>query len=522
MTASVSPNAASATCHESGLRYVVESLACLALAVMLVRALAVEGYIISTGSMAPFLLGYHKQVVCPECQFPFAVGVPVEDDPSAHGPVTCPNCGQGPIELGQVPRNEGDQLLVQKLSYLFRRPWRWEIVVFQNPSRPTQAYVKRVIGLPGEEVQVLAGDVWINGELVRKDLAEQRSTRIPIDSHAHRPQGRDDLRWQADDGWKTTASGFEFSANRSPAHSTGDGRGEGASSDRGEALGPLTLALSPDARERGPGKDASLAWVTYRGDAPKRVGTQPPKSVLQTWPADDYAYNALVERSTRYLVRDVMAAMQIELQRGRGEFSLVMSDGQQTFEVRLAAGDRELRLFVDGHAQPDETAKLSGPLWQNTLLIEMSLFDRQFLFALGGQTIFTRKLNGFAGEGRNGRRAGEAAGSNGGSPVRFGARDLHVNVSELTLYRDVFYTRGDGRHGVGQPHQLGPDEYFFLGDNSPVSLDSRSWADAVVRDHMLIGKPFLVHLPSRPGRVKVGSAELHIRVPDWSRIRYIR
>ncbi len=531
MTASVSPNAASATCHESGLRYVVESLACLALAVMLVRALAVEGYIISTGSMAPFLLGYHKQVVCPECQFSFAVGVPIEDDPSTHGSVTCPNCGQGPIDLEKVPRNEGDQLLVQKLSYLFRRPWRWEIVVFQNPSRPTQAYVKRVIGLPGEEVQVLAGDVWINGELVHKNLAEQRSTRIPIDSHAHRRRGRDDLRWQADDGWKMTSSGFELAANLSPAHSAGDGRDEGASSAAGRGFDPLTLAFTPDAGERGPdgvagergpGRDASFAWVTYCGVAPKRVEAQPSKSVAQAWPADDYAYNGLVERSTRYLVRDVMAAMQIELQHGRGEFSLVMSDGRQTFEVRLAAGDRELRLFVDGHDQPDETAKLSGPLWQNPMLVEMSLFDRQLLFALGGQTIFTRQLNVFTGEDLNGRRASEAAGSNGGSPVRFGARDLHVNIRELTLYRDVYYTRGDGRHGVGQPHKLGLDEYFFLGDNSPLSLDSRSWTDAVVRDHMLIGKPFLVHLPSRPGRIKVGSAELHIRVPDWSRIRYIR
>ena len=136
------------------MRYIVESLVSLALAVLLVRSFVVEGYIISTGSMAPFLLGYHKQVVCPACRLPFAVGIPVEDSAETVGPVACPNCGQHQIDLSHVPRNEGDQLLVQKFAYHFRRPKRWEVVVFQNPNRPTKAYVKRVIGLPGEQIQI--------------------------------------------------------------------------------------------------------------------------------------------------------------------------------------------------------------------------------------------------------------------------------------------------------------------------------------------------------------------------------
>ena len=123
---------------------------------------------------------------------------------------------------------------------------------------------------------------------------------------------------------------------------------------------------------------------------------------------------------------------------------------------------------------------------------------------------------------KNGEDAAKNSALEDVGPVRFSAQNLHVSVSDLTLYRDVYYTRGDGRHGVNEPYQLSSDEYFFLGDNSPVSLDSRSWTNAIVRDHMLIGKPFLVHLPSRPGRVKLGSAEWHIRVPDWGRIRYIR
>jgi len=160
---------------------------------------------------------------------------------------------------------------------------------------------------------------------------------------------------------------------------------------------------------------------------------------------------------------------------------------------------------------------LESQLWRRPMLLEMSLFDRQTLVALEGKTIFSQKLPLRTNEGLavGGSEAGPV-------PVRFGANDLHVSVRDLVLYRDVYYTRGDAKHGVKEPHQLGDDEYFFLGDNSPVSLDSRSWSDAVVQDHMLLGKPFMVHLPSRPGRVKLGSAEWHIRVPDWGRIRYIR
>lgn len=476
---------------ESSLRYVVESLVSLALAVLLVRTFAVEGYIISTGSMAPFLLGYHKHVVCPECRFPFAVGVPVEDGHETNGPVVCPNCGQQQIDLSHVPRNEGDQLLVQKFAYLFRRPKRWEVVVFQNPSQPTQAYVKRVIGLPDEEIQVRAGDIWIDGELARKNLAEQRSTRMAICSYQHRSLDEDESRWKLSSRWTGHDTWLETLIGPSSSQSPAD-----------------------DLDESG------LSWVTYSGDARKRNGKQPLAESSQLWPTDEYAYNGLSEPTQRYRVRDLMLVMRMELHSGRGEMAWSLSDGVQTFEVRLAAGERELRLFVDGEAESEQRVKLSGSLWQRPWLVEMSLFDRQLLFALDGEVVFQKPLEPLTLPVKNGD--GTAKDSTSDDPAKFGVRNLHVSVTDLTLYRDVYYTRGDARHGVTEPHRLGPDEYFFLGDNSPVSLDSRSWTDAIVRDNMLIGKPFLVHLPSRPGRVKLGSAEWHIRVPDWGRIRYIR
>jgi signal peptidase I len=473
-----------ATDSEGPVRYVVESLICLALAVMLVRAFAVEGYIISTGSMAPYLLGYHQQVVCPECRFPFAVGMLVDEPADPDVLVECPNCRQRQIDLSRVPRNEGDQLLVQKFAFQLRRPRRWEVVVFQNPSRPTQAYVKRVVGLPGESIQIRAGDVWINGELARKSLADQRSTRIVVCDHTHRPGQRHEFAWHAEAGWSESTDGFEHS-------------------------------YSPSSTSE------SLNWVNYVGATGDSSAARSDDSAESRWPTDEYAYNQYVEATPRYRVRDVMLVMQVELHSGRGDLVWSLSDGHQTWQVKLAAGERELQLLLDDSPKPVERAKLSGQVWQQKRLVEMSLFDRQLLFAIDGDVIFCRTLEPLP------PLVKHSDGTANSSPVqavpaRFGARDLRVSVTRLTLYRDVYYTRGEGRHGVTEPYLLGPDEYFFLGDNSPVSLDSRSWPDAVVRDPMLIGKPFLVHLPSRPGRIKLGPAEWNIRVPDWKRMRYIR
>ncbi|HUG18150.1 MAG TPA: hypothetical protein VMM56_04195, partial [Planctomycetaceae bacterium] len=51
-----------------GFRQVFETLLSLLISVLLVRTFLVEGYLISTGSMAPHLFGSHKKVTCPECQ----------------------------------------------------------------------------------------------------------------------------------------------------------------------------------------------------------------------------------------------------------------------------------------------------------------------------------------------------------------------------------------------------------------------------------------------------------------------
>jgi signal peptidase I len=57
----------------------------------------------------------------------------------------------------------GDRLLADKLTYRLHAPHRGDVVIFYYPRDPQQIYVKRVIGLPGETVDIRNGDVYING-----------------------------------------------------------------------------------------------------------------------------------------------------------------------------------------------------------------------------------------------------------------------------------------------------------------------------------------------------------------------
>jgi len=55
----------------------------------------------------------------------------------------------------------GDYLIVDEISYRFRNPQRGEVVVFKYPNSPSQRYIKRIIGLPGETVEIKNGKVFV-------------------------------------------------------------------------------------------------------------------------------------------------------------------------------------------------------------------------------------------------------------------------------------------------------------------------------------------------------------------------
>lgn len=57
-----------------------------------------------------------------------------------------------------------EYLLIDELTYHFRNPVRGEVVVFKYPNDPSQYFIKRVIGLPGENISVSNDHVYVNGE----------------------------------------------------------------------------------------------------------------------------------------------------------------------------------------------------------------------------------------------------------------------------------------------------------------------------------------------------------------------
>jgi signal peptidase I len=56
-----------------------------------------------------------------------------------------------------------DRVVAFRLSYLFSDPERYDIVVFRYPEDESKLYVKRIVGLPGETIEVRQGEVYING-----------------------------------------------------------------------------------------------------------------------------------------------------------------------------------------------------------------------------------------------------------------------------------------------------------------------------------------------------------------------
>jgi signal peptidase I len=80
-----------------------------------------------------------------------------------------PTGSMQPTIMGSQGRNApGDHVFVDEFSYLFREPRRWEIVVFKYPLFRERNFVKRLIGLPGEHVEIRDGDIWVNGKIARK------------------------------------------------------------------------------------------------------------------------------------------------------------------------------------------------------------------------------------------------------------------------------------------------------------------------------------------------------------------
>lgn len=119
-----------------------------------------EAFVISANSMAPTLLGYHARGECRTCrEIGFATPTDAEAVRFEPAPLICRQFHVTWVNEIAPAVHQPDRILVAK----FRTPKRWDIVSFRYPEDPSVVYVKRLIGLPGERVQIDDGTVWING-----------------------------------------------------------------------------------------------------------------------------------------------------------------------------------------------------------------------------------------------------------------------------------------------------------------------------------------------------------------------
>ena len=69
--------------------------------------------------------------------------------------------------------SDGDNLIVDKLTYHFSDPKRYDIIVFPYQYEDNTYFIKRIIGLPGETVQIVDGTIYIDGEVLNESYGRE-------------------------------------------------------------------------------------------------------------------------------------------------------------------------------------------------------------------------------------------------------------------------------------------------------------------------------------------------------------
>jgi signal peptidase I len=67
----------------------------------------------------------------------------------------------------------GERILGNKFVYMFERPARGDVIVFRYPLDPSRIYIKRVIGLPGETIEIRKGVVYVDDKPLKEDYVRR-------------------------------------------------------------------------------------------------------------------------------------------------------------------------------------------------------------------------------------------------------------------------------------------------------------------------------------------------------------
>lgn len=183
--------------RDVGVRETIESIIVAIVLALMFRAYEAEAFIIPTGSMAPSLQGQHMDLECENCGFRYRSGASYSSSTSDYqdtiNSTVCPIC-QYRTKMARNKREHqsysGDRILVNKFIYDFNDPERYDVIVFKNPNNGKQNYIKRLIGLPGDNILIENGDIYLmhpmdsgdyEREITRKPPRKLRNTLQTVD-----------------------------------------------------------------------------------------------------------------------------------------------------------------------------------------------------------------------------------------------------------------------------------------------------------------------------------------------------
>jgi signal peptidase I len=487
--------------HE-GHRDTVEAIVVAFILALVVRGFEAQAFVIPTGSMAPTLMGRHKEVACPQCGFTYTVNASQEADSGLASQLVysgiCLNCRYHAWHLNDLPSFKGDRILVMMLPYDLPflpgsgPPERWDVVVFRYPEEPEVSYIKRLVGLPGETIRIHHGDVFVKKpgsdkfQQARKPMRHQVATQITVYDDRYQPRSlREKAEWQR---WRGDGVGWKVVEPTKSRYQT-----DGGSQDEWVELRYQHLVPDPE------------QWDAIQEERPL---PRPPRSTLVT---DFYSYNTNMPEDLETLkgawmqqhwVGDLTLQMTLEVAKVAPRASV---------RLELIKGDAPHRCTIDletGTAVVTRGERELGQ-WQTPIKgpgryrLEFANVDQRVSLIVDGRAVAGDGIEFESSEPAPVPSAADLA------PAAIAARNTSVAASDLVLKRDIYYTQTPGdddyrmiwenRYPPRTPEELfevlsnpsgfsnianvraseykiGPEHYFMLGDNSPCSKDSRGWS----------------------------------------------
>lgn len=400
--------------------------------------------------MAPTIRGAHLQANCLDCQYEFTA----ETAENRQGTLTCPNCGYRKVDVAEAAVIPAAEVQLKPFA---KFPRRWEVVGFELPKgSDDETGVKRIVGLPGETIEIKQGDLFANESILRKSWALQKQVRIPVfDSKFNAIAPFDNtkrFRPVVDDatGWRVA----------------------------GEVLKMVAPAGDVD----------WLDYVHWRNC--KRNGDRD-----EAFPvADNYGFNQQTARELKetddLMIRldaefEMNSTMVLAFRRHKAEFVFEIAKAKKDFSITWR-GESQRKPLVYQSLVEDESFDKKAPIKLARGVVEFSSFDRSLILRVNGTTVFEilEDENASAATTESNFPAGAL------SVFRIGGSRGSFRINRTRIWRDLYYLAAPAEFADRKTLKLtaGPKEYILLGDNSPKSLDSRVWEKPGIARDKLIGR----------------------------------